>query len=278
MAYILLSQSFGLAKANLPVTITEATTGVPAVLLSSPTGGLVSTTGDTKLDASGNLSVYVDGAFTWSVSVDSGASGAPVGTLLPAQVGAGAIGIPGIKADGTLITPAGATIGLTSDQQSKILTAGVSTVPMVVNVTRNSLNDATDINEVVMATFVIPAGTLRVGSSFDIIGLYENTSSGNSKIQIVRMNGTSIGGGGTFNSTNQSFGIRWAYNVHDSTTILWLNNGSIGVGAGAPLLATISVGDIATTPITITLAARWASANIAGEFIRLKHAKLWIAH
>jgi len=116
MAYVLLSQSFGAAKANLPATITEAGTGLPAVILSSATGGLVNSNGDIKLDSSGNLSCYVDGAKTWVVNVDSGASAGPVGLLTGAQVAAGATAVVGVKSDGTLVEGGGATIGLTPAQ------------------------------------------------------------------------------------------------------------------------------------------------------------------
>lgn len=57
MAYINLTGVFGAARAKLPVTIVEAPTGIPATILSSATGGLVSNQGDTFLDAQGNLDV-----------------------------------------------------------------------------------------------------------------------------------------------------------------------------------------------------------------------------
>ncbi len=116
MAYVLLSQSFGISKANLPVTITDTLTGVPAVILSSATGGLLNSNGDAQLDASGNLAVYVDGDKAWSINVDSGASPSPVGLLNSVQITAGAVGIPGVKADGTLLSPQGTLAGLSAAQ------------------------------------------------------------------------------------------------------------------------------------------------------------------
>jgi len=116
MAYVLLSQSFGASKANLPATITETSTGIPAVILSSATGGLVNSNGDTRLDGSGNLSCYVDGDRTWTVSVDGGASAGPAGLLTGAQVAAGATAVVGVKSDGTLVEGSGATVGLTPAQ------------------------------------------------------------------------------------------------------------------------------------------------------------------
>ena len=67
MAYILLTRSYGSVNARGQVRIFETTTGVPAVLLATSTGGLISDKGVTYLDNSGNLSVYVDGSKTLSV-------------------------------------------------------------------------------------------------------------------------------------------------------------------------------------------------------------------
>lgn len=86
MAYILLSQSFGVAKANLPCFVAEASTGVPAILLSTATGGVISLGGRHQLDASGNLNVYVDDSKTFAVYVDSGAAPGSAGAFNSAQL------------------------------------------------------------------------------------------------------------------------------------------------------------------------------------------------
>ena len=114
MAYVLLSQSFGASKANLPVTITEVSTGLPAVILSSATAGLLSNNGDHYLDGSGNLAVYVEGGRTWQVNVDSGASPGPVGLLTAAQIAAGAVGIAGVTSGGVLKDASGSTLSVSS--------------------------------------------------------------------------------------------------------------------------------------------------------------------
>lgn len=72
MANSLYSRAFGLINANAPVLITEAGTGDPAVLLATPTGGVISTSGNTYLDAAGNLNVYIDQSKTWVANVGSG--------------------------------------------------------------------------------------------------------------------------------------------------------------------------------------------------------------
>lgn len=59
MAYSLYTAQYP-AKPNARVTITNVSTGVPAIILASATGGVVSKEGHTKLDAFGNLSVYID--------------------------------------------------------------------------------------------------------------------------------------------------------------------------------------------------------------------------
>lgn len=70
MAYSLTSQAYGASLANAPVRVLEASTGTPATILASASGGLISTDGRTSTDASGNLNIYLDNSRTWSISVD----------------------------------------------------------------------------------------------------------------------------------------------------------------------------------------------------------------
>ena len=69
MAYTLYTRSFGTNYANNNVSITNSTTAAPATILSSATGGLVNNNGLATLDSSGNLSVYIDTAVTWTFTV-----------------------------------------------------------------------------------------------------------------------------------------------------------------------------------------------------------------
>jgi hypothetical protein len=69
MAYNLYTQSYGTTNANYKVVLTETATGIPATILNSATGGLVSNQGIASLDASGNLSVYVDTAKSYTVKI-----------------------------------------------------------------------------------------------------------------------------------------------------------------------------------------------------------------
>ena len=165
MAYTLLSQSFGAAKANLPVTITEASTGVPAVILSSATGGLVNSNGDTFLDASGNLSCYVDGDKTWAVKVDSGATqGPPVGLLSSSQVASGAVGVPGVKADGSLVGPTGSSIGLSALQLALSPVLSFRAQGTVASPVSTTVCNSTQGQLGTPSNLIIPANTLQIGS------------------------------------------------------------------------------------------------------------------
>jgi hypothetical protein len=78
MAYSTYTQSFGSGFANSVVTITEAGTGLPATILASTNGGLLSNQGQASLDSSGNLSVVIDTARTWNINTFDGVSIQPV--------------------------------------------------------------------------------------------------------------------------------------------------------------------------------------------------------
>lgn len=69
MAYNLLTTNYGASFANARALLLDSVTGVPATILSSATGGLVNDQGKATLDSSGTLSVYVDTARTWSVTL-----------------------------------------------------------------------------------------------------------------------------------------------------------------------------------------------------------------
>lgn len=72
MAYTNYIASYGSGLAGSEVIITEVGTGKPATILTGSGGGVLTDTGKTNLDASGNLSVYIDTARSWVVSVNDG--------------------------------------------------------------------------------------------------------------------------------------------------------------------------------------------------------------
>lgn len=110
MAISLYTQSLGSSKANLTVQIRNATTQVPAVIYNSGSM-IVNTQGLVALDSSGNLSTYIDTAFTWTVSVisDVKPENDEAVQLSPAQKAAGAISLYGVTVDGTMVAPDGST-------------------------------------------------------------------------------------------------------------------------------------------------------------------------
>jgi len=69
MAYDIYTRSFGTPNANKLVSISSVATGQPALILSSPLGGVVSTTGMTRLDSNGNLYVCIDTSVSWNIAV-----------------------------------------------------------------------------------------------------------------------------------------------------------------------------------------------------------------
>jgi hypothetical protein len=68
MAYNTFTQSFGAAFANQPVHIFETSSGISAIVLSSTTGGILNDQGYAVLDGSGDLSVIINTAKTWTVT------------------------------------------------------------------------------------------------------------------------------------------------------------------------------------------------------------------
>lgn len=140
--------------------------------------------------------------------------------------------------------------------------------------TRNSANDATDDDEVIMATIVVPANNGAVaGTTFTLVSLWENTNSANTKTFTARINGGSIGSQN--NTTNITLGQRQPWDVIDSNTISAINSFS-GTGTGgngnAPL--DIPIANVGTVGFTLTLTSKWSTQPITSEFIRLKHCKL----
>jgi hypothetical protein len=69
MAYSLYTRSFGSENANAKVYISEEITGLPAIILSNSTGGLVSDRGFTTLNSSGKLSAYLDVSRKWVITI-----------------------------------------------------------------------------------------------------------------------------------------------------------------------------------------------------------------
>lgn len=70
MAYATFTQSYGTSNANATVKIINSSSGVPAIILASTSGGVLNDQGLATLDSSGNLSVIIDTAQTWTIFVN----------------------------------------------------------------------------------------------------------------------------------------------------------------------------------------------------------------
>jgi hypothetical protein len=138
---------------------------------------------------------------------------------------------------------------------------------------RNSLNDATDANEVVMGTIVIPPNNgAKIGTMFEFISVWEGTNSASTKSEIIRINGSSVGSG-TF-TTSASISQRQPFQMVDANTLKVINSFTAtggGVSGSAPLVVTIS--NLADVGFTVTFNSKW-SAAASGEFIKLTLAKI----
>lgn len=83
MAYNQYNRSLGILNANADVVITEYSTGSPAIILSTLTGGVISSEGRARLDSIGNLSVIIDTARQWVISIQESPEAAH--TAIPAS-------------------------------------------------------------------------------------------------------------------------------------------------------------------------------------------------
>lgn len=85
MAYALYSATYDATLANALVFITNRWTGVPAVIMAGPTGGVVNTQGNAQLNAQAELLVYIDTAQEWNIKV-ANAQTPPYSVIDPKQV------------------------------------------------------------------------------------------------------------------------------------------------------------------------------------------------
>lgn len=97
MAYNLVTKTFGSNLANSPVRILEVSTGIPATIMQSEAGGVISTDGRTFTDGSGNLAVYLDTTKGWNITVDDNYTigNQPVPGFSGGQLSSGVVGAIG---------------------------------------------------------------------------------------------------------------------------------------------------------------------------------------
>jgi len=186
MAISLYTQSFGSSKANLSVIIRNSATQLPAVVYNSG-GAVLNTIGTATLDGSGNLSVYIDTAMTWSIGViaDVKAENDEAVPLSAAQKAAGAVSLYGATADGTLVAPDGTT---TFGTAVKALVSGAwnsrnTIAPLGDSITLRNLQGLAGPNYFYGSDGYLSSGNAQLGWPFEIVGVVG--LSGQSSAQIL---------------------------------------------------------------------------------------------
>lgn len=144
------------------------------------------------------------------------------------------------------------------------------------NVQRNSANDATDANEVALTNVVVAANNgAKRGTIFEVWSAWETSNSANVKNGIARINGNSIGNPMQIATGIQSQAQRQPFQWADANNLLTLNNGvSSGAGQSGTLLLVANTPSMADAGFTIAFSCSWSAQPIAGEFIRLKMARV----
>lgn len=148
-------------------------------------------------------------------------------------------------------------------------------------VTRTSLNDATDDDDVIQASFVVEPAALsgiKVGSMVEVIGMWDVTNSANTKS--LRVNYTAGAVGPTTitaisATTNIGNAVRLLIHIKDLNTITALAVATAsGAGSSSAAIFTQVSPNVLDTGFTITLVGRWTSGSVAGsETIVLQHGK-----
>lgn len=140
-----------------------------------------------------------------------------------------------------------------------------------ISIVRDSLNDATDDDHVVLASVSIPGGLVVPGQSIDLEHEWQCTNSANTKNMTVLVNAT-----GVF-AQNQTtlVGYRWITRLHAvSNTVLRCLGGSPiygNVGAGAnDVTVNLQQG------FTLSFRGRWTTQPISGESITLISARVML--
>lgn len=169
MAYNTYTQSFGPAFAGFQVVITNTSTGTPAIILSATTGGLVNNQGLAVLDASGNLSVVIDTAQTWTITPVSTGQLSNIPTYLQAALTAG-------KAVKLLNPSTGTAFGaLPIEYQSAV----ASTITGTTSATT-------------LATITIPGALIGGNGRVDFTALWSHTNNANNKTLQITFGGSNV--------------------------------------------------------------------------------------
>lgn len=234
MAYALFTQSLGQTNASKYVKITNASTGAPATVLSSATGGVLSLTGDAQLDSSGNLAVYIDTALSWIVTPTTSTSGGS--SLVPTIVFTGLFA----NFPDPAKFPAGRYSIATDQDNSEYVSDGV-TWDLSSNVirTRTSAQLATT----PIAQDIVQKNSIILQLNTDPVQLYRVNAAGNAYVPI----GTSGGGSGTVTSVSGTGSNGVSVSGGPIT-----NSGSLTIGLGA------------ITPTSVAASGTVTGSNLSG--------------
>lgn len=162
--------------------------------------------------------------------------------------------------------------GLTTAQAGAVAAMMSMSAASIIDVTRPSLNDATDANEVTLATLIVPPNLLKVGSIVEVMALFENPNSVSTKTYSIRVNGTGVGNQSV--TTLVSTGFRFPMHVHDVNTLIgtpYATSSGGGTFAGVAFAQTIT--GVIAAGFTVTLTAKWGAA-VLSESIVLRFARL----
>lgn len=155
---------------------------------------------------------------------------------------------------------------------------GRACVPIVYQApeaSRDSLNNSTDADEAVMATFVVPGNIgLIPGSMIEFMSLWEIPASASTKTFVERIAGASVGSA-TATTPSIIYSQKQAFHVYDANTLVAFNSFQGATGAGSAALASKTVTNIEVNGFTMTYHCKW-SAPVAAETIRLKFAKMML--
>jgi len=154
MAYTLTTYSFGATYANYKVQIKNSVTGIPAVVLATATGGLISNDGIATLDSGGNLSVYLDSSGTWSYVIINGLVPITGGSSGGGGGGGGGSGTSDTTEATQLLVKAAVQAIQTSNSaiQTSDASTATSTSAVAAKLPSGTLADATEATQLLVKT------------------------------------------------------------------------------------------------------------------------------
>jgi hypothetical protein len=136
--------------------------------------------------------------------------------------------------------------------------------------TRSSANNSGDSNYQIIASVLVPAGTMGLNSKLVIIADYENTISSN-----IKDNGILWGGNGFVGYSPSTNGSAKNYyeinNANSLSSQITINNVAFG-----PIPSAHDTWSVNTAAdVMIDFRCKWRTSPISGEFIKLVGYSIW---